>query len=238
MAFNNTLGDAMTSVLRLCAAGIAFLTAAAPMDCATAQPRERTRSEPITPRVIALAPAKAGAPAITVASPDFASQNYLDKRFFQTVVGGHNMAPGVAWSAGPAGTQSYVLVMEGEGGERTDPTVHWIVYDIPATATRLPTGIPKDVYIKDPAGAINGREDSSVFRGTVDGEPGYRGPNFSADGGRPHPYYFEVFALDAKLGLDPAQAKRKAVVDAMQGHVLASGELVTKFGAENFNPPQ
>jgi Raf kinase inhibitor-like YbhB/YbcL family protein len=228
----------MMSVLRLCAAGIALLGASATMNCAAAQPREPTRPEPITPRVIALAPAKAGAPPITVTSPDFASQNYLDKRFFQTVVGGQNMAPGVTWSTGPAGTQSYVLVMEGEGGQRIDPTVHWIVYDIPATATRLPTGIPKDVYIKDPAGAINGREDSSVFRGTVDGEPGYRGPNFSADGGRPHPYHFEVFALDTKLGLDPAQAKRQAVVDAMRGHVLASGELVVKFGAENFQPPQ
>jgi Raf kinase inhibitor-like YbhB/YbcL family protein len=228
----------MMSVLRLCAAGIAFLGAAAAMDGAAVQPREPSRPEPITPRVIALAPAKTGAPPITVMSPDFASQNYLDKRFFQTVVGGQNMAPGVTWSAGPAGTQSYVLVMEGEGGQRIDPTVHWIVYDIPATATRLPTGIPKDVYIKDPAGAINGREDSSVFRGTVDGEPGYRGPNFSADGGRPHPYHFEVFALDTKLGLDPAQAKRQAVVDAMRGHVLASGELVVKFGAENFQPPQ
>jgi len=213
-----------------------FLAAAATMDCATAQPRERAR--PITPRVIALASAQTGAPAITVTSPDFANQNYRDRRFFQTVVGGLNMAPGVSWSAGPAGTQSYVLVMEGEGGERTDPTVHWIVYDIPATATRLPTGIPKDVYIKEPAGAINGREDSSVFHGTVDGEPGYRGPNFSADGGRPHPYHFEVFALDRKLGLDPAQAKRKAVVDAMRGHVLASGELVVKFGAENFKPSE
>jgi len=55
---------------------------------------------------------------------------------------------------------------------------------------------------------------------------------------RPHPYYFGVFALDRKLGLDPAQAKRKAVVEAMRGHVLASGELVTKFGADNFKPPQ
>jgi len=222
-------------MLKLCAAGIMFAAAAATIDSAAAQPRERTRPEPITPRVIALAPAKPGAPMIAVSSPDFANQNYQDKRFFQTVVGGLNMAPGALWSAG---TQSYVLVMEGEGGERADPTVHWIVYDIPATATRLPTGIPKDVYIKDPAGAINGREDSSVFHGTVDGEPGYRGPNFSADGGRPHPYHFEVFALDTKLGLDPAQAKRKAVVDAMQGHVLASGELVVKFGAENFKPPR
>jgi Raf kinase inhibitor-like YbhB/YbcL family protein len=173
-----------------------------------------------------------------VSSSDFAGQNYQDKRFFQTVVGGLNLAPGVSWSAGPAGTQSYVLFMEGEGGARIDPTVHWIVYNIPATATRLPTGIPKDVQIKDPAGAINGREDSSVFQGTADGEIGYRGPNFTADGGRPHPYSFEVFALDTRLDLDPVQAKRQSVIHAMQGHVLASGVLVVRFGADNFKPPQ
>jgi Raf kinase inhibitor-like YbhB/YbcL family protein len=148
------------------------------------------------------------------------------------------MAPGVSWSAGPAGTRSYALFMEGEGGARIDPTVHWIVYNIPATATRLPTGIPKEAAIKDPAGAINGREDSSAFQGEVDGEVGYRGPNFTADGGRPHPYSFEVFALDTRLDLDPAKAKRKAVIDAMQGHVLASGVLVVHFGYDNFKPPQ
>jgi Raf kinase inhibitor-like YbhB/YbcL family protein len=221
-----------------CVRAIAFLILAATMNCASAQAPEPTRSAPFTPRAIFLAPAKPGAPPIMVNSPDFADQNYQDKRFFQTLVGGLNMAPGVSWSPGPAGTQSYVLFMEGEGGARIDPTVHWIVYNIPATASRLPTGIPKDVDIKDPAGAINGREDSSVFRGTVDGEPGYRGPNFTADGGRPHPYSFEVFALDTKLDLDPAQAKREAVVHAMQGHVLTSGVLVVRFGADNFKPPQ
>jgi Raf kinase inhibitor-like YbhB/YbcL family protein len=149
------------------------------------------------------------------------------------------MAPGVAWTAGPAGTQSYVVVMEGEGGERTDPTVHWIVYNIPATALKLPTGIPKEpVQVKEPAGALQGREDSSVFRGKPDGEPGYRGPNYSASGGSPHPYHFEVFALDTKLDLDPAKALRKPLADAMQGHVLASGELIIRFGSDNFRAPQ
>lgn len=228
----------MTPALRLCAAGITFLTLATTIDRAVAQAPETTRSAPFTPRAIYLAPPKPGAPAIMISSPDFANQNYQDKRFFQTVVGGLNMAPGVSWSAGPAGTQSYVLFMEGEGGARIDPTVHWIVYNIPATATHLPTGITKDVYIKDPPGALNGRENSSVFQGTADGEPGYRGPNFTADGGRPHPYSFEVFALDTKLDLDPAQAKREAVIHAMLGHVLASGVLVVRFGADNFKPPQ
>jgi Raf kinase inhibitor-like YbhB/YbcL family protein len=228
----------MTPAPKLCAAGITFLTLAATITSAAAQAPETTRSAPFTPRAIYLAPPKPGASPIMVSSPDFANQNYQDKRFFQTVVGGLNMAPGVFWSAGPAGTQSYVLFMEGEGGGRIDPTVHWIVYNIPASATRLPTGIAKDAYIKEPAGAINGREDSSVFHGTVGGEPGYRGPNFSADGGRPHPYSFEVFALDTKLDLDPAQAGRDAVINAMQGHVLASGVVAIRFGADNFKPPQ
>ena len=223
---------------RLHAAAITLLALAAATQAASAQAPEVTRTAPFTPRAIFLAPPKPGAAPITVSSPDFANQNYQDKRFFQTLVGGLNMAPGVSWSAGPAGTQSYVLFMEGEGGARIDPTVHWIVYNIPATGTRLPTGIPKEVAIKDPAGAINGREDSSVFQGEVDGEVGYRGPNFTADGGRPHPYSFEVFALDTRLDLDPAKAKRKAVIDAMQGHVLASGVLVTHFGYDNFKPPQ
>jgi len=221
---------------RLEAAAITLLALAATMPAARAQAPEVTRTAPFTPRAIFLAPPRPGAAPIMVSSPDFANQNYQDKRFFQTQLGGLNMAPGVSWSAGPPGTQSYVLFMEGEGGARIDPTVHWIVYNIPATARRLPTGIPKEVAIKDPAGAINGREDSSVFRGEVDGEVGYRGPNFTADGGRPHPYSFEIFALDAKL--DPANAKRKAVIDAMQGHVLASGVLVVRFGYDNFKPPQ
>jgi Raf kinase inhibitor-like YbhB/YbcL family protein len=220
------------------AAAIALLALAATLQAARAQAPEVTRTAPFTPRAIFLAPPRPGSAPIMVSSPDFTNQNYQDKRFFQTLVGGLNMAPGVSWSAGPAGTQSYVLFMEGEGGGRIDPTVHWIVYNIPATATRLPTGIPKEAAIKDPAGAINGREDSSVFHGEVDGEVGYRGPNFTADGGRPHPYSFEVFALDIRLDLDPAKAKRKAVIDAMQGHVLASGVLVVRFGYDNFKPPQ
>ena len=228
----------MKHARRLHTAAITLLALAAATQAASAQAPAVTRTAPFTPRAIFLAPPKPGGAPIMVNSPDFANQNYQDKRFFQTLLGGLNMAPGVSWSAGPAGTQSYVLFMEGEGGTRIDPTVHWIVYNIPATASRLPTGIPKEVAIRDPAGAINGREDSSVFQGEAGGEVGYRGPNFTADGGRPHPYSFEVFALDTRLDLDPAKANRKAVIDAMQGHVLASGVLVVHFGYDNFKPPQ
>jgi len=219
---------------------IAFLIASATMNYASAQqPGEHALTW--TPRVIALAPPKAGAPTMTVSSADFAGQNYRDRRFFNIqCCEGQNISPGIEWSAGPFGTQSYLLVMEGEGGVRVrpDPTVHWIIYNIPAKATKLASAIPTDPHVKDPAGALNGLQDSATGNEDISADPGYRGPNFHAEGGTPHPYYFEIFALDTKLSLDPAQAKRRAVVAAMQGHVLASGEVFYKFGLRNFDPPQ
>lgn len=218
----------MKSMVRFWAVGIAFLGASATLDHATAQ-GARVRTTPITARAIALAPAQAGAAAITETSPDFESMGLLDRKFMQKVAGGENKSPAVAWSTGPAGTQSYALFVEGEGETRADPTVHWIVYDIPPTARSLPQGVPTDVEIANPAGAINGLEDSESGREDIGGAPGYRGPNPPA--GATHPYYFEVFALDMKLGLDPGRARRTAVIDAMKGHVLASGEIVVKYSS-------
>src|SRR3954447_22909874 len=102
----------------------------ATVDQAAAQ--RPVRTTPITPRAIALAPATPGAPKLTVTSPDFENGGILANKFMQpTVPGGENKSPGVGWSRGPEGTQSYVLFAEGEGETRPDPTVHWIVYNIP-----------------------------------------------------------------------------------------------------------
>ena len=112
----------MKSILSLWVAWAAL--AAAMADAAAQAPRIRTT--PITPRAIALASAKAGAPRLTVTSPDFENMGTLDKKFMQATVGGENKAPAVAWSPGPPGTQSYALFAEGEGETRPDPTVHWM----------------------------------------------------------------------------------------------------------------
>jgi hypothetical protein len=216
----------MKSMLSFCAVG-AVLATAMTADAGAQAPRIRTT--PITPRAIALAPAKGGASSLTVTSPDFENMGTLDKKFMQATVGGENKAPAIAWSSGPPGTQSYVLFAEGEGETRPDPTVHWIVYNIPATADHLPQGVPTDVNIADPAGAINGLEDSVTGNEDTWGAPGYRGPNPPA--GATHPYYFQVFALDTKLSLDPGKARRSVVINAMKGHVLASGEIVVKYSS-------
>ena len=54
--------------------------------------------------------------------------------------------------------------MSDDNTTEADPTVHWIVYDIPATATSLPQGVPTDADIANPAGAKNGLEDSVTGR--------------------------------------------------------------------------
>jgi Raf kinase inhibitor-like YbhB/YbcL family protein len=218
----------MTSKLSLCAA-VALLASVAVLNGASAQERVRTMG-PLTPRVIALAPAKDGA-KIVVTSPDFEAGGWLHVRHMQaTTPGGEDKAPALAWTAGPPGTQSYAVFAEGEGENRRDPTTHWSVYNIPATTLSLPRGLPKDPYLKEPAGAINGLEHSVTGYEETYGASGYKGPN--APKGAVHPYYFQVLALDTKLDLKPEAAKRSAVAAAMKGHVLASGEIVVKYESQ------
>jgi Raf kinase inhibitor-like YbhB/YbcL family protein len=61
----------------------------------------------------------------------------------------------------------------------------------------------------------------------VSGSPGYIGPKPPA--GQTHSYYFQVFALDTRLDIDPASADRMTLINAMKGHVLASGSVIGRY---------
>jgi len=111
------------------------------------------------------------------------------------------------------------VLVEDLGVNRPEPISHWVIYDIPATAHALPQGVPTDAKPKAPAGAEQGLN--------IRKSAGYLGPKPPM--GVTHPYHFEVFAVDTKLGLDPAATDRKAVVAALSGHVLASGETVASY---------
>jgi Raf kinase inhibitor-like YbhB/YbcL family protein len=126
----------------------------------------------------------------------------------------------LAWTAGPAGTQSYVLVMEDPDVKHPPiPVVHWVVWNIPASVTSLREGLQKQDRLEDPPGLRQG----SSSGGTI----GYRGPRPPA-GDAPHRYHVQLFALDRQLDL-LAGANRDEVLAALAGHVLASGELVARF---------
>ena len=161
-----------------------------------------------------LAPARGGSSRLLVTSGAFVSGSDLDDKYTQN---GDNMSPGISWSKGPQGTQSYAVLAEDSGVNRAEPVVHWVIFNIPSTSIGLPQNVPTDATLEN--GSMQGKN----VRGTA----GYIGPKPPA--GQTHPYHFEVFALNTRLTIDPASADRNAVVNAMKNHVLAFGELVTNY---------
>jgi len=126
-----------------------------------------------------------------------------------------DVAPALEWSGAPAGTKGFALIVDDP--DAPDPAapkmtyVHWVLYDIPASATSLPKGG------KTPAGARDGKNDWK--------RSGYGGP--CPPIGR-HRYFFKLYALDTLLG-DLKTPTKDAVVKAMQGHVLAQAELMGTY---------
>ena len=151
---------------------------------------------------------------LLVTSGAFTSGGALNDKYTQN---GDNMSPSLSWTKGPTGTQSYVVMTEDAGVNRHDPIVHWVIYNIPSTMLTLSQNTPTDAHLE--SGAAQAKN--------VRGSAGYIGPKPPA--GQTHPYHFEVFALNTKLDLDPANADRQAVVNAMKGSVLASGEIVANY---------
>ncbi|NLI96793.1 MAG: YbhB/YbcL family Raf kinase inhibitor-like protein [Synergistaceae bacterium] len=124
-----------------------------------------------------------------------------------------NVSPALAWSGFPQKTASFALVMD-------DPDArgwtHWLVFNIPASVTDLEGGFPNAEELPD--GTRQGRNDF--------GKIGYGGP--SPPSGT-HRYVFRLFALDAKIDLDPGCSK-STLLKAIQGHVLSEASLTGLYG--------
>lgn len=156
---------------------------------------------------------------LTVTSVSFHNNGTLPDMYTQN---GYNWSPSLSWTAGPSGTKSYVVLVEDTGVRRAEPIVHWVMYDIPADTTTLPERLGRKAKLISPMGALQGKNIAQKI--------GYIGPKPPA--GETHPYHFEVFALDQALKLNPDTADRDAVVTAMKGHVLASGEIIATYAGK------
>lgn len=129
---------------------------------------------------------------------------------------GTDISPSLSWSGAPKGTKSFALIMD-DPDAPPGVWVHWVVYAIPPTATRLPEEVPHIAVLPD--GTKQGVS-GGVSRFS---ELGYGGP--CPPPGPAHRYVFKIYALDVKLGLPP-KATKFQVEEAMKGHILARGELV------------
>ena len=130
---------------------------------------------------------------------------------------GVDVSPPLSWSSAPAGTGSFALIVD-DPDAPAGTWVHWVLYNLPADVSELPENIAK-VESLDLDGARQGRND---FR-----RPGYGGP--CPPPGPAHRYFFKLYALAAPLTLK-AGAQKRDVEAAMEGHVLATAQLMGTYG--------
>ena len=153
------------------------------------------------------------ASGIQVSSPRLDPEAPIPARYTDY---GEGRSPALRWSE-VGGARSYALLVEDPDAPSAQPFVHWLAWNIPADTRELPDDIRADAASQRPAGMREGRNDHGVI--------GWFGPRPPA-GDPAHHYHFQVFALDVpKLDVDPG-AKREEVLAAMEGHVIAEGEIV------------
>lgn len=128
---------------------------------------------------------------------------------------GRGISPPLAWSGAPAGAASFALIME-DPDAPMGTFVHWVIFNIPAASKGLPEAVPTDAKLSD--GSVQGNNGA--------GRTGYAGP---CPPSGTHRYFFKLYALDASLTLSSGAGKEQ-LLQAMQGHILAQGELMGTFG--------
>ncbi|MBN1834942.1 MAG: YbhB/YbcL family Raf kinase inhibitor-like protein [Spirochaetales bacterium] len=129
---------------------------------------------------------------------------------------GRDVSPPLRWDNVPDATKSFALVCD-DPDAPVGTWVHWVLYRIPGSVRQLPEAVPARETLPD--GSTQGRNDF--------GKIGYGGP--CPPRGKPHRYFFRLYALDEELSLAPGLSK-KALLKAIDGHVLVEAELYGTYG--------
>jgi Raf kinase inhibitor-like YbhB/YbcL family protein len=154
---------------------------------------------------------KERATKLQVSSPSFQHGERIP--VCHSMLGG-NESPELSWTELPGDTVSLAILCEDPDAAGQDPFVHWLAANVHPVqpGDRLPRGIGE---IPD---AVLGRNNFDRI--------GYDGP--APPPGRIHHYHFRVYALDGLLTLEEGFT-RLELIRSMQGHVLATGELMGTF---------
>jgi Raf kinase inhibitor-like YbhB/YbcL family protein len=150
--------------------------------------------------------------SIKLTSTAFAAEATIPK---EHTGDGVDQSPPLRWSEPPPQTQSLALICDDPDAPR-GTWVHWVLFNLPAQVRELEQGVPTTDSVAN--GAKQGKNDF--------GNVGYGGP--APPKGKPHRYFFKVYALDVTLNL-PAGATKAQLEVAMKGHILAEGQLMGKY---------
>ena len=131
---------------------------------------------------------------------------------------GQDISPALTWSGLPEGTKELALICDDPDAPTPEPWVHWVLYRIRSATPGLPENVAASETLSDLSGAVGGTNSW--------GRSGYGGP--APPAGLVHHYHFKLYALDRALNLSPGLDK-KHLLSAMEGHILAQGELVGTY---------
>ena len=153
-----------------------------------------------------------GGYAMEIKSPAFQSGKTIPTKY---TCDAEDASPELKWSGTPKDTKSFALISD-DPDAPMGTWVHWVIYDLLPTLTGLPEGVPKTEKLQN--GAKQGITDFKRV--------GYGGP--CPPPGKPHRYYFKLYALDSMLNLPPNLIKSD-LLRAMRSHILAEAELIGTY---------
>jgi Raf kinase inhibitor-like YbhB/YbcL family protein len=160
--------------------------------------------------------------AFTLTSSDIADGKKIPEAQVFNSFGctGRNISPALSWSNVPAGTKSFALLVYDPDAPTGSGWWHWVAYNIPVNATALPAdaGDPKKNLM--PAAAVQGRTDF--------GTPGYGGP--CPPPGKPHHYYFRLYALKVPKLDVPADATAALIGYNVNANSLGMAQILGLYG--------
>jgi len=133
----------------------------------------------------------------------------------QFTCSGANISPPLSWTQPPLQTRSFLLIVD-DPDAPAGTWVHWVVYNLPASARQLPEHVP-------PGETVAGGGEQGVNDFPMNG---YGGP--CPPPGKPHRYFFRLYALDTILNPHPP-VHRVDIDITMKGHILAQAEWMGTF---------
>ena len=163
-------------------------------------------------------------PPFRIMSPDMVDGSLLPQQF-TCAAGTAAVSPPLQWMNAPRGTLSFALIvhdMEPRPQKKLDDILHWMVWNIPATATKFPQGVPSNTAdLPDGSHQTNGNPGRGAITGYLPPCPPQNVPVL-------HHYAFDMFALDTKVDL-PDTATRADLMKVMDGYILGHSSLVVPF---------
>ncbi len=145
-------------------------------------------------------------------SKSFSNGEYIPQKF---TCKGEDISPQLIWEDPPSQVKSFVIIVD-DPDAPLGTWVHWVIYNIPAYIRSLPEGVAQIPKLEN--GAVQGKNDFNNY--------GYGGP--CPPPGKPHRYFFKLYAIDTTLNLSPGATKDQ-VIEAMKNHVIEKTEFFGLF---------